>query len=79
MIEKAGAFGWMNDFAEALPFDAKLHGGANAAVWHNRYPEEWQRVNREAIEESGHGDDMMFFSRSGYTAEPGDRHDVLAR
>ena len=71
MIEKAGAFGWMNDFAEALPFDAKLHDGANPAVWHNRYPEEWQRVNREAIEESGHGDDMMFFSRSGYTRSPG--------
>ena len=32
---------------------------------------EWQRVNREAIDESGKGDDMMFFSRSGYTQSPG--------
>jgi alpha-glucosidase len=71
MIEAAGSSGWMNDFAEALPFDARLHDGADPAVWHNRYPEEWQRVNREAIEESGHGDDMMFFSRSGYTKSPG--------
>jgi alpha-glucosidase len=71
MIGKAGASGWMNDFGEALPFDAKLHGGANPAVWHNRYPEEWQRVNREAIDDSGHGDDMLFFSRSGYTQSPG--------
>ncbi len=71
MIEAAGASGWMNDFGEALPFDAKLHDGADPAVWHNRYPEEWQRVNREAIEESGRGDDMLFFSRSGYTKSPG--------
>ncbi len=61
----------MNDFGEALPFDAKLYDGSDPAVWHNRYPEEWQRVNREAIEESGHGDDMLFFSRSGYTKSPG--------
>jgi alpha-glucosidase len=39
----------MNDFGEALPFDAKLHDGADPTVWHNRYAEEWQRVNREAI------------------------------
>ncbi|MER2508613.1 MAG: alpha-glucosidase [Amaricoccus sp.] len=66
-----GAAGWMNDFGEALPFDARLHDGADPAVWHNRYPTEWQRVNREVIEESGHGDDMLFFSRSGFTTSPG--------
>lgn len=71
MIGKAGASGWMIDFGEALPFDAKLHGGANPAVWHNRYPEEWQQVNREAIEESGHGAEMLCFARSGYTRSPG--------
>ncbi len=71
MIGTAGASGWMVDFGEALPFDAKLHSGANPAVWHNRYPEEWQRVNREAIEESGHGGDMLFFARSGFTQSPG--------
>jgi alpha-glucosidase len=71
MIGAAGASGWMNDFGEALPFDAKLYDGSDPAVWHNRYPEEWQRVNREVIEESGHGDDMLFFSRSGYLKSPG--------
>ena len=71
MIGAAGASGWMNDFGEALPFDAKLYDGSDPAVWHNRYPEEWQRVNREVIEESGHGDDMLFFSRSAYTKSPG--------
>jgi len=66
-----GAGGWMNDFGEALPFDARLHNGADPAVWHNRYPEEWQRVNREVIDETDHRDDMLFFSRSGYTRSPG--------
>ena len=71
MIDKAGAAGWMADFGEALPFDAKLHDGADPAVWHNRYPEAWQRVNREAIEETGRGKDMLFFARSGFTKSPG--------
>jgi alpha-glucosidase len=52
-IGKAGASGWMADFGEALPFDAKLHGNADPAVWHNRFTEEWAKVHREAIEEAG--------------------------
>ena len=71
MIEKAGSSGWMNDFGEALPFDGKLHDDADSAVWHNRYPQEWARVAREAIEEAGRGDDIVFFDRSGFTQSPG--------
>jgi sulfoquinovosidase len=70
MIGKAHASGWMADFGEALPFDGKLSGGADPAVWHNRFPEEWARVNREAIEEAGRGDDIVFFDRSGFTQSP---------
>lgn len=66
-----GALGWMADFGEALPYDAKLHSGESAAYWHNLYPEEWQRINREAIQEAGLGDQVVFFSRSGYTRSPG--------
>ena len=71
MIGAAGGYGWMSDFGEALPFDAKLHGGADPAVWHNRYSMEWLQVNREVIEESGHGDEMVFFARAGFTQSPG--------
>ena len=71
VIENAGASGWMNDFGEALPFDSKLRGNADPAVWHNRFPEEWARVAREAIEEAGRGDDIVFFDRSGFTRSPG--------
>lgn len=62
MLERAGASGWMADFGEALPFDAVLASGESAASWHNRCPEEWAKVNREAIEESGHGADRAYRS-----------------
>ena len=63
--------GWMLDFGEALPLDAKLYDGADPWVWHNKYPEEWQRLSREVIDETGHGDGMVFFARSGFTQSPG--------
>jgi sulfoquinovosidase len=66
----SGVSGWMADFGEALPFDAVLYSGEPASSYHNRYPEEWARVNREAIEESGLGDEIVFFSRSGYIHSP---------
>lgn len=66
----SGASGWMADFGEALPYDGKLHSGTPVKA-HNRYAEEWQQVNREAIEEAGRADDIVFFSRSGYTKSPG--------
>ncbi|MBI3396634.1 MAG: alpha-glucosidase [Spirochaetia bacterium] len=66
-----GADGWMADFGEALPFDSVLFSGESAAVLHNRYPEDWASLNREAAAESGRGSDIVFFSRSGYTRSPG--------
>ncbi len=52
-------------------FDARLYDGGDPLVWHNRYPEEWARVSREAIEEAGRGEDIAFFDRSGFTQSPG--------
>ena len=70
LIGKGRASGWMADFGEALPFDALLYEGADPAEWHNRYPEVWAQVNREAIEEAGRADDIVFFNRSGFTRSP---------
>ncbi len=70
MIEAAGSSGWMNDFGEAMPFDGAIAGG-DAAAFHNQYPVEWARVAREAAEEAGLGDDILFWDRSGYTQSPG--------
>lgn len=71
LITEAGASGWMGDFGEALSFDAVLSSGESPAVWHNRYPVEWQRLQREAIEDADHGGDALFWNRSGYSKSPG--------
>ena len=65
------ASGWMADFGEALPFDAVLADGNDPAAWHNRYPEEWAAVNREAMMEAGREGDVIAFHRSGFTRSPG--------
>jgi len=70
LITKAGASGWMADFAEAMPFDAKLADGMAPMTWHNRYTEEWARTNREAIEEAGLADEGVCFHRSAFTRSP---------
>jgi alpha-glucosidase len=70
MIEAGGCSGWMADFAEALPFDARLAGGVDGAAYHNRYPVEWARLQREAIEEAGRLGDALVWNRSGSTRTP---------
>ena len=62
--------GWMADFGEGLPYDAVLFSGADPKTYHDRYAEEWARVNREAIREAGREDDIVFFNRSGYIQSP---------
>ena len=59
-----GISGWMADFGEYLPTDCVLHDG-DPALLHNEWPLIWARINREAIEEFGCGDEF-FFSRAGY-------------
>lgn len=66
----AGAAGWMADFGEAFPYDAVTAAGADPARYHNRYPEAWAELNREAIAEAGREDDVVFFSRAGFTRSP---------
>lgn len=61
-----GLSGWMADFAEWLPPDAKLYSGVDPMTYHNQYPVDWARLNREAIKEAGKERDIFFFSRSGF-------------
>jgi alpha-glucosidase len=65
-----GAWGWMADYGEGLPYDAALHSGEDAASYHNRYPEDWAKLNREVVDEQRRGDEMLFFTRSGYRHSP---------
>lgn len=62
----AGLSGWMADFGEWLPYDARLHSGISAKVYHNQYAVDWARINREAIKEAGKEGEIVFFTRAGY-------------
>ncbi|MDF3818501.1 alpha-glucosidase [Leptospira sp. 96542] len=62
-----GLSGWMADFGEWLPYDAKLHSGIDAKIYHNRYPVDWARINREAIKEAGKEGKIIFFTRAGFS------------
>lgn len=62
-----GLSGWMADFGEALPWDAVLHDGTSPECYHNQYPVDWARINREAIEEAGKLGEVAFFSRSAFS------------
>lgn len=66
-----GFSGWMADFGEALPYEAHLASGESAALAHNRFPEDWARLNRELIEEVGGEGELLFFTRSAYSRSPG--------
>lgn len=64
MIDQ-GLSGWMADYGEWLPLDAKLFSGINAFDYHNQYAVDWAKLNREAIQEAGRDGDLVFFTRSG--------------
>lgn len=57
-----GFSGWMADYAEALPLDARL-ADAEAWTYHNRYPVIWAQLQAEALA----GSDGVFFARAGYS------------
>ncbi|WP_446898455.1 alpha-glucosidase [Clostridium sp. LBM24168] len=62
-----GLSGWMADFGEYLPADVVLKNGMSPEIMHNVWPAMWARINREAVEESGKINDIVFFMRSGST------------
>lgn len=69
LIKQMGMRGWMADFGEALPLDAQLRSRTDARSYHNKYPVEWAKLNREAIQESSRAD-SVFFVRAGFTKSP---------
>lgn len=60
-----GFSGWMADFGEWFPYDAKIPSGYNTHSAHNFYTIVWARINREALQESGLDDSCLVFHRSG--------------
>ena len=76
MIDDAGSGGWMADFGEYVPFQARLEGG-RGNVMHNVFPDYWASLQREAIEEAEagregeEGREVVAFVRSGHIKTPG--------
>ena len=70
MIEEAQAYGWMLDFGEYTPFDVQTYSKQDPFKYHNSFPLEWAKINREAEIESGKGDEIVAFMRSGSTMSP---------
>lgn len=64
-----GSNGWMADFGEALPLDASIYDGTTTAE-HNRYPERWAQINREAIDEADTTNSHVFFMRAAFARSP---------
>ena len=62
-----GLDGWMCDYAEWLPVDARLGLGPEGLQYHNIYPEWWQAAHAEGTE----GYDATYFCRSGWTRSTG--------
>ena len=60
----AGAVGFMADFGEALPYDAKLFDG-DAAIVHNLYPQLWASVVRQGCDQAGQPE-CLAFMRSAF-------------
>ncbi|HRI67289.1 MAG TPA: glycoside hydrolase family 31 protein [Polyangium sp.] len=69
MVTNLGIDGWMADFAEWVPLDAEYQDGSDPRVMHNRYPTEWHRMSREAMDKVRPDGDWAVFSRSGWTGE----------
>jgi alpha-glucosidase len=72
-----GFDGWMADYGEWLPVDAKLASGADAAAAHNDYPLAWQQLNDAVLSARGDGVDRLVFARSGHNGNQAVGHLVV--
>lgn len=73
-LVNSGASGWMADFGEAFPMDARISnssGYQTAFEYHNRYPVDWAIVQKEVLRENHMMDEGVVFTRSGFTRSPG--------
>ncbi len=71
MVEVYGMDGWMVDFGEWAPLDGEYDDGRDPVAAHNRYPIDWQTLNREVLEAARPDGDWAMFSRSGFLGVQG--------
>lgn len=61
-----GYDGFMLDFGEYIPPEAKMFDGRSGWEAHNAFPVDYQRATWEHMTET-RGNDFMYFARAGYT------------
>lgn len=64
-----GLSGWMADYGEALPLEAHLHSAESPATAHNRYAQDWARLQHEILAENPQAQALVFL-RSGFSQSP---------
>jgi len=62
-----GIRGWMADYAEDIPEQARFSDGRTGTELHNLNPLLWAQLNREAVQEVGLQDEVLVFHRAGYS------------
>jgi len=67
MVSRHGIDGWMADFAEWTPLDARFASGEDPRAAHNLFPVWWHEANRAAMEATRPDGDWVLFARSGWT------------
>ena len=70
-----GATGFMQDFGEQTQSDMVFHDGSTGAQMHNRYPVLFHRATRAFLDAEGRSDDVVFYTRAGYSGLPGSAAD----
>jgi alpha-glucosidase (family GH31 glycosyl hydrolase) len=70
-VQGSGLDGWMADYGEWLPVEARMRDGTDGLEIHNLYPLLWQRAHREALDAVRPEGDYLFFVRSGWTGTGG--------
>jgi alpha-glucosidase len=62
---EAGYDGWMEDFGEYTPLDARTHGGLTGSAPHNRYPRDYHCAAWDVVRRARRP--IVRFQRSGWT------------
>lgn len=62
-----GLSGWMADFGEYLPTDARLASGMDGMHAHNAWPALWAEANAKGVAKRGRTGEALFFMRSGFS------------
>lgn len=64
---QVGLDGWMLDYGEYLPTDAKLYSGEDPKKYHNQYAVDWVKIGYDCLNETGNLKHLLMFTRAGYS------------